>query len=258
MEGDMAVFNQLSARVCGYGCLPMNLRATNRGLSIAAWLALAAPAPAWADSLQLSAGLLSDKVVYGNSQSAGRTSAVFDTVFRTHTGWTLSTGLASLGGAAVGRPDAEITLGLSRGGALGADDAWQASYTRNDTVGPADRRRPGYHQVGMGYAWAERLQLSATANVGLAGPARGGGRTRGTAAIVEAGWHQPLGQRWALDAGLGHVAYDRVAFANYHFGSVGLSWGLGPVQVFAGRVFSTSRSPNAVGPRPVLSVLWNL
>lgn len=219
---------------------------------------LLAAAPVWAGGLQLSAGLLSDKVVYGQSQSAGRASAVFDTVLRTDTGWTFSSGLASLGGAPAGRPDAEITLGFSRGASMGGDAAWQASYARNETIAPVDRKRPGYHQLGLGYAWGERLQLSATANIGLAGPARGGGRTRGAATIVEAAWHQPLGRRWAVDVGVGSVAYDDVAFVNYQFTSLGLSWGLGPVQVFAGRIASNSRSPNKVGPRPVVSLLWAL
>jgi hypothetical protein len=215
-------------------------------------------APAWAGGWQLSTGLLSDKVVYGQSQSAGRASAVFDTVFRTDTGWTFSSGLASLGGASARRPDAELTLGISRGAALGGDAAWQASYARNETLGPGDRKRPGYHQLGLGYAWGERLQVSLTSNIGLAGPARGGGRTRGAATIIEAAWHQPLGRRWALDLGVGSVAYDDVAFPNYQFTSLGLSWGLGPVQVFAGRIASNSRLPSKVGPRPVVSLLWTL
>lgn len=228
----------------------------NRAFLLVACLSVATPA--LADTLQLSAGVLSDKVVYGNSQSAGRASAVFDTVFRTDTGWSFSTGLVSLGGARVARPDAEVTLGVSRGGALGNDGAWQASYLRYETTGTAQNRRPGYHQFGLGYAWGERLQLSAAANVGLAGPSRVGGRTRGAAFVVAAGWQQPLGRRWALDAGVGHVAYDRVAFPNYQFGSVGLGWGVGPVQVFASRIFSNSRLPSAVGSRPVVSVLMTL
>jgi hypothetical protein len=228
----------------------------NRAAFVA--ICMAAVTPAWADALQMSAGVLSDNVIYGISQSDGRASAVFDMVLRTDTGWTLSSGLASLGGASASQPDAEIALGVSRGGPLGNDGAWQAGYTRYDTLGPAQRKRPGYHQFGLGYGWGERLQLSAAANVGLAGPARGGGSVRGTALILEAGWHQPLGRRWALDAGFGHVAYDRVAFPNYQFGSVGLSWGLGPVQVFASRIVSNFRSPVAVGSRAVVSVLITL
>ena len=201
-----------------------------------------------------SVGVLSDKVVYGNSQSGGRASAVLDTSYRMADGWAFGAGLASLGGGPT-RADAEATLSAGYGQALGDNGAWQATYTRYHTLGSPARRRPGFNQLGLAFGWAERLQVSALVSLGVSGPAPGGGRTRGNAGIVDASWHQPLGRRFALDLGLGHVNYSGVAVPAYYFGSLGLSWGIGPVQVFASHIRSGSRLPIAVGPRAVVSLL---
>ncbi|MBC7942445.1 MAG: hypothetical protein H7Z19_22275, partial [Chitinophagaceae bacterium] len=70
-------------------------------------------------------------------------------------------------------------------------------------------------------------------------------------------WHQPLARRWALDAGIGRVEYRSQDLRNFSYGSIGASWGLGPVQIFATRIYSNSRSPNAAGSRAVFSLLWS-
>ena len=213
---------------------------------------------ALAAGFSASVGLLSDKVVYGNSQSGGRTSAVLDTSYRTADGWALGAGLASLGGGPT-RADAEATASAGYGAAVGDNGAWQATYTRNHSVASPALRRPGFNQLGVAYGWAERLQVSALLSLGLSGPAPAParGRTRGHAGVVDVSWHQPLGQRFALDLGAGHVNYSGVAVPAYTFGSVGVSAGVGPLQVFASRIFSDSRLPIAVGPRAVVSVLMS-
>ncbi len=216
-----------------------------------------APGRAFGAGFSGSAGLLSDKVVYGNSQSGGRSSQVLDLSYRNSTGWAFSGGLASLGRGAA-QADAEVTLTAARGGPVGTDAAWQAAVSQYSTLGTAAGvRRPGYSQVALGYGWAEQLQLTALTRVGLVGPAPGGGRRRGQALILDASWHQPLGQRWGLDLGLGHVDYARLAIPSYTFASVSLSKGWGPVQVFATRIHSNSQAPNVAGPRAVVSVLWS-
>jgi hypothetical protein len=250
---------QVGARICRNGCIYEDIlrpAATAGPLRLCLATALLVPWLADAAGLSVSAGVLSDKVVYGNSQSAGRAVAVLDTSYRSADGWAFGSGLASLGGGA-GRADAEVTLSAGRGGALSDNGAWQATYTRYQTLGSAAVRRPGYDQLSLAYGWAERLQLQALVSIGITGPAAGGGRTRGNATIVDATWHQPLGRRFGLDIALGHVSYSGVAVADYAFGSLGLSWGLGPVQVFASRISSGSRLPSAAGARAVVSVLYS-
>jgi hypothetical protein len=213
------------------------------------------PGPALAQ-FSGTAGWLSDKVAYGLSQSNGRPSAVLDLTLRAADGWAFSSGLATLGGQ--GRGEAEWTLGAGRGGMLGEAAAWQASYTRTETLGPTRPARPGFGQLALALAWGERFQLTALRSNGLGGADVLGGATRGHATFLEAAWHQPLGHRLAVDFGLGHAAYGGgLALAPYAYGSVGVSGGLGPVQFFLSRVESGSRSPNAARRRALVAVLWN-
>lgn len=221
------------------------------GLCLAA-AAQAAAAGQWAGS----AGLLSDKVVYGLSQSGGDPAAVLDLAWRGDTGWSLAAGAASLGRGAH-RPDTELSLGVGVGGAISEAGDWQLSATRYETTGNASERRPGYNQLALGYAWRERLQLAVLSTGAFSLPAPGGGRVAVRAFIAQASWHQPLARRWALDAGIGRVHYRSDVLHDFNYGSLGASWGLGPVQLYATRVFSNSPSPTAAGSRVVLSLLWN-
>jgi hypothetical protein len=211
-----------------------------------------APGAAGAWNWQGSVGAVSDKVVYGISQSDGSSSAVIDLTARSGDGWLLGAGLASLPAA---RGRAELNLVAGRGGSLGEQGAWQATATAYTALGSGTSRRPAYLQWGLAYAWNERLQLTAWLTPNQSGPAAMGGRTRGRVTVVEAGWHQPLAHRWAVDVGLGRVDYAGLAVPRYSYGSLGLSWGTGPLQVFVTRVFSRSASPAAAGPRAVVSVL---
>lgn len=210
-----------------------------------------AAARGWSGSV----GLLSDKVVYGLSQSGGDPSAVLDLAWQGDTGWSLTGGVATLGHGAQ-RPDAELNLGGGIGGAVGDSGAWQLSYQRFETTGSAATRRHGYDQLSLGYGWGERLQLGLLYTDGFYAPAPGGGRVPSAALIVEGTWHQPLGQRWSLDLGAGRVNYRRDSLPDFNYGSIGLSWGVGPVQIFATRIFSNSRASSAAGSRAVVSLLW--
>ncbi len=224
-----------------------------RWLLLAGGLAGAGPAAAgWA--WQGSVGWLSDKVVYGISQSNGQGSAVVDLGLRGDTGWVASAGLATLPAA---RGRAELSASLGRGGAIGELGAWQASVTAYDTLAEGPQRRAAYQQLGLGYAWNERLQISLWLAPRQPGPAAAGGRTRGRVAVAEAGWQQPLGRGLGLTLGLGQVDYQGLAVAPYRFGSLGLSYSHGPLQVFASWVSSNSGAPAAVGPRALVSVLLN-
>jgi hypothetical protein len=251
----------LSARICRNGCtcLRIVVLAVNLTRMPCRWLAAllllhgmnCAAAGGWSGSV----GLLSDKVVYGLSQSGGDPSAVLDLAWQGDTGWSLNAGVATLGHGAQ-RPDAELSLGGGVGGAWGDNSAWQLSYLRFETVGSAATRRHGYNQLSLGYGWGEKLQLSVLHTGGFYAPAAGGGRVPSAALITEAVWHQPLARRWALDLGAGRVNYRHASLPDFNYGSIGLSWGVGPVQVFATRIFSNSRASSAAGSRAVVSLLW--
>ena len=254
----------MSARICRDGCTYPQIVVLALSFTRGPWAWLAcllsatwmhgAAARGWSGSV----GVLSDKVVYGLSQSGGDPSAVFDLAWQGDTGWSLSGGVATLGHGSQ-RPDAEVSLGGGIGGVggpLGDSGAWQLSYLRFETLGSAATRRHGYDQLSLAYDWGENLQLSVLYTGGFYAPAPGGGRVPSAALITEAVWHQPLARRWSLDLGAGRVHYRSSSLRDFNYGSIGISWGLGPVQVFATRVFSNSRASTAAGSRAVVSVLW--
>jgi hypothetical protein len=203
---------------------------------------------------QGSAGVLSNKVEYGISQSGGSASAVLDLKLSSVDGWVAGAGVASLPAE---RGGAELNLLAGRSGPMGSEGAWQATVGVFAPLGSGRLRAQDYLQVGLGYAWNERLQLNLRWVPNLAGPASGGGSQRGRVVALEASWHQPIGHRLALDAGIGQVDFGPLALPRHVYGSLGLSAGWGPMQVFVTRVFSDSASPAAVGPRALVSVLVN-
>ncbi len=202
---------------------------------------------------QGSAGVLSDKVAYGISQSGGSASAVVDLKLSSVDGWLVGAGVASL---AAERGGAEANLLAGRTAQWGAH-AWQATVAAFAPLGPGALRARDYLQVGLGYAWNERLQLNVWLVPNLLGPEAGGGTMRGRVVAVEVGWQQPIGRRVALNAGAGHVHFGPLALPGYSYGSVGIGAGLGRAQVFLTRVFSDSDAPDAAGPRALVSVLVN-
>ncbi len=220
-----------------------------------AWALLLAASMARADQLEAGLGWLSDQVRRGLSLSQGEPSWVADAIWRSDTGWGLSAGLSTRGrdnpGGAL-----ELNLGVGRGGMLGERWAWQTSATRYLSLdGP--QRWPSYAELSASATWAGRLQMTLAVAPDYPGRAGEPGAPRhGQAWIAEAGWHEALGAGWALDAGIGRVRYRRVGFADYGYGSVGLSWSRGPWQLVASRVFSDSPAPSAAGPRLLLSLLW--
>lgn len=197
--------------------------------------------------------MLSDKVAYGISQSGGSGTAVVDLKLSSVDGWLFGAGIASL---AAERGGAEANLLAGRSAQRGVH-AWQATVAAFAPLGPGALRVRDYLQVGLGYAWNERLQLNVWLVPNLFGPEAGGGTLRGRVVAVEAGWQQPIGRRVALNAGVGHVDFGPLALPSYSYGSLGIGAGFGRTQVFVTRVFSDSNAPDAAGPRALISVLVN-
>ncbi len=221
-------------------------------------LAGAAVAVEWQGQLVL----MSEKTVYGRSQSQGRPSAALDLSWQADDGRYLALGLASLG--RTGGP-AELSVGLGKsgavppqvfGGAVGDDVAWLADVTVFGAAGPGRGERPAYVQLGLGLAVGPRLRTGLwllPSRPVLWGPQ---GIQRDRLVVVEATWREPLGAGFALDLGAGRVTYHELAVPNYTYGHVGLSWQRGPWQVFVSRLLHGGREAQRPGPLALMSLLW--
>ena len=194
-------------------------------------------APAASDSWGGGAGVATDKVLRGLSQSGGRATLLLDLFYRSDGGWSLSLGAASLP-SAVHQTAAEWTASLARHWQLDDDWASQLSATHYGYPGRGDARYRSYDEASVSIAWRGLWSLSATLAPQTRGQAPGGRAVRGTSVLVETAAHLPLVGRWSLDAGLGWYDNHRIGGTPYSFASLGASWGLGPVQLSLARVTS--------------------
>jgi hypothetical protein len=210
------------------------------------------PSHAQAWQWQGSAGVLSDKVAYGISQSGGSASAVVDLKLSRVDGWLIGAGVASL---PTERGGAEANLLAGRSAQVG-DHAWQATFGAFAPLGPGPLRVRDYLQAGLGYAWNDRLQLNVWLVPNLLGPSESGGTMRGRVVAVEAGWQQPIGRGVALNAGVGQIDFGPLALPGYRYGSVGVRRGCSATAAHRtpqarapwSRCSSTSEAPRATAP----------
>lgn len=200
------------------------------------WWLLAAVLPAHGADLGGAAGLASDKIVRGISQTGGQPVALLDLNLVLAEGWSATLSAATLHD----RGAAEIVLGA--GWSRQLDGVWfaQAGLSTYQYTRGSFRNAP-YAEAHASLTWDGRASLLLTASPDSEYPGLQGGdeRPRQTRSI-ELGWHQRLHGRWALDLGVGRFAI--AGLPAYVYGSVGLGWGTGPWQLMASRIGS-----NAVG-----------
>jgi hypothetical protein len=247
--------HHLGARIWRDGCMGVRIVRLRQSIGIcgtALWL----PAAGLAAGFDGALGWQSDKLVRGFSQSGGDPVASLDGRWLADSGWSLHGGLSSLGRDRR-RGSAEFSAGAGCGGFWGRDWAWQGTATHYRSLGAGEQRRPPYEEIAIGLGWAGRLNVVLGVAPAYPGPLPGGGRGHGRLATLEATWQQPLGAGWALEAGLGRADYSRIAFADFGFGSLGLSLRLGRAQLVASRIFNNSPA-SSTGARAVLALAWSL
>jgi hypothetical protein len=216
-----------------------------------------AHAAGWEGSLTVA----SDKVQRGFSESDGRTVWLFDIGHAWDTGWSLAAG----GGGPVypnRGGDGELSLTLSKAWQL--DDDWlaQAAASRYEVLGEPRARAYRYKEVQLSLAWRGRATLSLAASPDTSRFAAGSGLRTGRVWSLDLGLRQRLWDRVAVDVGAGYVDQRGLQSAGYAYGSVGVSWGLGPVQFFVNFINSQLRAKAAAGassagPKWVGTAVWS-
>lgn len=242
----------VTGRAVGHG--------TAAGILVAATM-LVSPAPVRADGWNTTAGLVSDHVYRGISQSRGRAAVILGTGYATDGGWSAASELASAGTDRAGQ-DIDLALGVYKHWQLGPDWSAQAGYEHLAYLGSTQRRRYDRDELSASLNWQGRWSVSATVSPDTTTLLAPGRRHTGAALSIETGWRERLSGRLALDAGVGYYALRPGHDGGYPYASVGLSSGWGPVQ--AQLAYITSRAANrglvaesAAGDRVAASLWWS-
>jgi hypothetical protein len=226
------------------------------------WLALCASAPlASAAGWETSLAVASDKVLRGFSESDGHTVWLLDIGHAWDTGWSVTAGA---GGPAYPNRGGKGELSLTLGKAWQLDDDWLAQVTtsRYEVLGEPRARAYRYKELLLSLAWRGKLTLGVSASPDTSRRAGSNGLRTGRVWSLDVGFRERLWDRLAFDLGAGYVNQAGLQSPGYAYGSVGLSWGLGPVQVFASFIDSQMRSKAAAGaasagPRWVGTLVWS-
>jgi hypothetical protein len=225
-------------------------------LPLCAWSS-AASAAGWEGSLALA----SNKVQRGFSESDDRRVWLFDIGHAWDSGWSLAAGAGgpvypNRGG------DGELSLTLSKAWQL--DDDWlaQVAGSRYEVLGEPRARAYRYKELQFSLAWRGHATLGFSASPDTSRFAVGSGLRTGRVWSVDLGLRQRLWERLAVDVGAGFVDQRGLQSPGYAYGSVGLSWGLGPVQFFVNFIDSQMRAKAAAGassagPKWVGTAVWS-
>jgi hypothetical protein len=184
-------------------------------------------------------GFSSDNVYRGISLTDGRPSALADAHCSFGDGWVAGAGFASV-----------HLAGRSRNAQLGAylDRRWQIDDDWSAKLGIVhyDAFRHGredglrYDEVNavLGYrgSWRATIAWSPNATDMYFG---GSGKTHRTA-WAETTFHRALVDRLSLDVGLGIARPGGRGERSYRYGSIGASYGIGDVYLYASRIWTDS------------------
>ncbi|RZI72584.1 MAG: hypothetical protein EOP38_30765 [Rubrivivax sp.] len=226
-----------------------------------AWsLALAASA-ASAGDWQGAVGLASDKVIRGLTQSQGEATLLLDLNYRADTAWMATLGFATLQRHGHEGRSNEFSAGLAKAWQL--DDDWlaQTGYAHYQYSGEAPAYIRHYDEVTASLGWQGRVAGTLTLSPNTYSWYRSGQPRPGPALATELSLNQRVMGRLALQAGAGYYQLMDAGNWGYGYASVGLSWGLGPVQTYLSYISSQAAKRGLVpasfaGERCVGTVLW--
>jgi uncharacterized protein (TIGR02001 family) len=195
-------------------------------------------------------GLGSDNVYRGISLGGGEPAWITDAHCRVADGW-----IAGMGADRVllaGRsPNAQLNVYVDRHWQF--DDDWSGKVGAVHYDGAHHGRRDGlrYDEVNaaFGYKAFWRVSVSVSPNASdlyftnsiPPSVSDGAGKSH-WATSVETTLHRPLIGRLAADAGLGLLIPGGKGASSYRYGSIGLSYGIGDISLYASRIWTDSIS----------------
>jgi uncharacterized protein (TIGR02001 family) len=193
---------------------------------LAAAVCVLATSQACADGLGGALGFASDNVYRGLSLTADRPTWVLDLHYDLGPDW-----VAGLGGSAerLTRQSmgAQITAYVDRRWQLDADWAAKIGAVHYDSAGSIRGSGLNYDEVNaaIGYRGRWRASIALSPNTGAVYAARQ--TASGFGAWAELTYHQPIGDRFSADVGIGYADLTQSGVRNYRYGSTGLGYRVG-------------------------------
>ena len=218
----------IAAAVASFAAIPVSARVSDCGGAI---------------------GLGSDNVYRGISLGGRNPAWIVDAHCRVADGWIagVSAGRVQLAGR---NPNAQLALYLDRHWQL--DDDWSGKIGVMHYDGAHGGRRDGLRydelNAALGYRSFWRVSLAVSPNASdlyytnALAPVSAGPLKSHWAASVETTFHRPLAGRLAADAGLGLSVPGGKGESSYRYASIGLSYGIGDISVYASRIWTDTIS----------------
>ncbi|MFC4821817.1 hypothetical protein [Dokdonella ginsengisoli] len=238
-----------------------------RRIAVCAAIGALAAARAGAEGWSGSLGLASNNLYRGLSLTLDRPAWIADLRYEIGDEWLIGLG-ASAERPEYESPAAQIALRIDRRWQLGENWAAKVGYAHYEEPWNFWRNELRYDEVNVALGWRGRwsLSLAATPNrkavYAYTVPQR-----EGFAAWTEATFRQPIAGRLAADFGFGYAYLARSGDRNYRYGSAGLSYGIGDVELYFARVWTDGATPHywwedADRRRPahsrwLVSAMWN-
>jgi uncharacterized protein (TIGR02001 family) len=219
---------QIAAALASFAAFPIGARASDCGGAI---------------------GLGSDNVYRGISLGGRNPAWIVDAHCRLSDGW--------IAGASAGRvqlagrgPNAQLALYVDRHWRLDDDWSGKIGVMHYDAAHRARRDGLRYDEVNatLGYRGFWRVSLAISPNASnlyytnAIAPVSEGAAKSHWAALVETTFHRPLMGRLAADAGLGLSIPGGKGESSYRYASIGLSYGIGDISLYASRIWTDTIS----------------
>ena len=192
-------------------------------------------------------GIATDNLHRGVSLSGERPTWLAAAHCEPAPGWVagLAAGRAHLDGR---RSNVQLTLFLDRRWQLAEDWSAKVGVVHYDAAerGGIDGLRYDEVNAAIGFRgrWRASVALSPNATDiyyrGALPPMPGLATRRYRTVWAESTWHQPLADRWALDAGMGMAIPAGWGNSRYAYASVGLRWSAGDVYLYGARLWTES------------------
>jgi uncharacterized protein (TIGR02001 family) len=194
-------------------------------------------------------GLASDNIYRGISLGGGKPAWIVDAHCRIGDGWVAGAGAGRvlLAGR---RPNLQLGLYVDRHWQF--DDDWSAKVGATHYDGARRGRRDGlrYDEINavLGYKSFWRASVSVSPNASdlyftnSIPPASDGAGESHWATSVETTFHRPLMDRLAADTGIGVLIPEGKGESSYRYASIGLSYAIGDVSLYASRIWTDSIS----------------
>lgn len=230
--------------------LPVRLRDCARLLAVGLLLCESALAGSWSGLI----GFGTDSIFRGSSLTDGRPGWFGDVHYDDGNGGLL--GISA---------NAERPRAQSAGAQFAAyadrrwrlDDDWSAKLGVVHYESPWNRWRDAmrYNELSAAVGYRGRWRLSVALSADSPGLSVQWDVRRDFVAYLESSYRQPLTARLALDLGIGHADLRRVSDRRGNYGSAGLSYALGDIQLFS-TLFWTDRGAQAYATRADQGMRW--